>query len=99
MEHYYYRANWETDLKRKKEFLEKSEKDGLKALEIAESSDIPILIDRMCHFLSKTLTARAKLEPDIDTKRRFLEKAIKYRKRNYKNNFSKHIFVFKKTYK
>jgi len=81
-EHYFTRARWETDREKKLEFLDKSEKAGLKALEVAEGSDLPTIIDRMCHFLSKTLTARATLEPDVDLKISILEKAMKYRERN-----------------
>ena len=82
-EHYYNRAvRWETDPEKKLDFLKKSEKAGLKALKVAEDSDIPLIIDRMCHYLSKTLTARATLEPDIDEKRNLLKRAIKYRERN-----------------
>ncbi|MCW4027490.1 MAG: hypothetical protein NWE76_08415, partial [Candidatus Bathyarchaeota archaeon] len=81
-EHYYNRANWETNLEKKLEFLEKSEKVGLKALKIAEDSDIPHVIDRLSHFLSKTLWARARLEPDVDVKGSLLDKAMKYRERS-----------------
>jgi len=62
--------------------LEKSEKDGLKAFKIAEDSDIPVIIGQMCHYLSKTLQARASLEPDTHAKGDLLDKAMKYRERN-----------------
>ena len=93
-EHYYNRARWETDLERKKELLEESEKDGLKALKVAEDSDIPTIIDRMCHYLSKTLQARATLEPDVDAKRSLLEKAMKYRERNIEIDERLHPFDY-----
>ncbi len=93
-EHYYIRARWETDLEKKLEFLERSENVGLKALKKAEYSDIPTIIDRMCHYLSKTLQSRATLESDVDSKRRLLEKAIKYRERNIEIDERLHPFDY-----
>jgi uncharacterized repeat protein (TIGR01451 family) len=81
-EHYHNRARWETDLEKKLEFLEKSEKDGLRAFKIAEDSNIPAIIDQMCHYISKTLQARASLEPDTIAKGSLLDKAMKYRERS-----------------
>jgi len=78
-EHYLLKAAWETNLEKKLEFLEKSEKAGMNALKVAEDADIPFVIGTMFHMLSKTLQARAHLEPDIDKKRDLLEKALKYR--------------------
>ncbi|MFB0523354.1 MAG: hypothetical protein ACETV1_06305, partial [Candidatus Bathyarchaeia archaeon] len=81
-EYYLDRAGWETDPEKKMEFLKRSERAGLEALKVSEESDIPISISRMSHILSRTLAARAKLEPDVDLRRRLLEKALKYRERN-----------------
>jgi len=80
-EHYLLKAAWETNLEKKLEFLEKSEKAGLNALEVAEDADVPFVIGTMFHMLSKTLQARAHLEPDIDKKRSLLERALKYREK------------------
>jgi len=93
-EHYYNRARWETDIGKKLEFLEKSEKDGLKALKIAEDSDIPAIIDQMCHYLGKTLQARASLEPDVDAKGSFLDRAMKYRERSIEIEERLHPFDY-----
>ncbi|MCW4026956.1 MAG: tetratricopeptide repeat protein, partial [Candidatus Bathyarchaeota archaeon] len=81
-EYYLDRSGWETDQDKKMEFLEKSERAGRKALEAAEDSDIPGNVGRMCHILSRTLTDRAKLEQDVDVKRRLLEEALTHRERN-----------------
>ena len=81
-EYYLDRAGWEIDPQKKRESLEKSEKDGLEALKVAEDWDIPISIYRMFHILSRTLTALARLETDFEAKRGLLEKALKYRERN-----------------
>jgi hypothetical protein len=81
-EHYLFSTQMEIDLENILELLEKSEKAGLKALKVAEDSDIPHVIDRMCHYLSKTLWKRATFEKDVDMKRSLLETALKYRERN-----------------
>ena len=81
-EYYLDRAAWETTPKKKLELLRKSEKDGLEALTIAEGLDIPLSIARMCHILSRTLTSKARLETDLDTKRDLLLRAGEYRERN-----------------
>jgi len=81
-EYYLDKATWEITPEKKLELLGKSEKDGLKALAISEGIGIPISIARMCHILSRTLTSRARLEEDLDTKRGLLVKAGEYRERN-----------------
>jgi len=81
-EYYWDRARWEVTLENKLELLEKSEKAGLEALKAAEASDLPSLIGRMYHLLSGTLTDRARLEQDDNTKRGSLEKAMEYREKN-----------------
>jgi tetratricopeptide (TPR) repeat protein len=81
-EYYLDSAEWETDREKKLELLDKSERAGLKALTVAEDSDIPTSIFRMNHILSRTLAARARLEPDVDAKRSLLEKALKHRERS-----------------
>jgi len=80
-EHYLCLAEWETDLEKKADLLLMSEKIGIEALNAAEDSDIPMILDSMFHVLSKILEARAKLEPDSDVKRNLLEKAMKHRER------------------
>jgi len=81
-EYYSDKARWETELTRKHELLDKSESAGLKALKMAEELDIPIAICRTSHILSRTLAARARLEPDVDVRRGLLEEAMKHRERN-----------------
>ena len=81
-EHFFYLSTWEIDLEEKLQLLEKSEEAGLKALKMAEDSDIPLIISTMLHILSKTLEARASLEPDADAKSSLLERALGHRERN-----------------
>jgi len=81
-EHYFYLAEWETDPEKKLEFLRESEKIGLEALKVAENSEVPVAIIFMLYMLGKTLTARARLEPDINEKKSLLEKALRYLERS-----------------
>ncbi|NIN52276.1 MAG: hypothetical protein GTO23_03790, partial [Nitrososphaeria archaeon] len=81
-EYYWDRARWEITLENKLELLEESEKAGSEALKAAEALDIPFFITRMYHLLSGTLTERASLEQDVNTKRGLLEKAMEYREKN-----------------
>jgi hypothetical protein len=81
-EYYLDMALWEAEPEKKLDLLEKSEKAGLKALRVAEDSDIPVFIGFMSGKLSLTMTARARLETDVDAKRSLLERAMKYRERN-----------------
>ncbi|NIO36092.1 hypothetical protein GTO27_00115, partial [Candidatus Bathyarchaeota archaeon] len=75
-EHYFVEAWVEINREKKLELLEKSETAGLKGVKVAEDSDIPIIIDQVCHYLSKTLQARASLEQDVDVKKRLLDRAV-----------------------
>jgi len=81
-EHYFYLAEWETDLEKKLDFLQKSEKNGREALKVAENSEVPIAIIYMLYTLGKTLTARARLEPNLDEKKKLLGKALKHLERS-----------------
>ncbi|MHA2433369.1 MAG: hypothetical protein ACXADO_09100 [Candidatus Thorarchaeota archaeon] len=78
-EYYYFRAQWETDLQKRLEFLEKSVEAGIEALKLTEEGGYKI--GDMLHILSKALMNRARLEPDVDKKRSMLEKALVYRER------------------
>ncbi len=81
-EYYFDSAEWESDQEKKKGLLEKSEDTGLEALKVAKDSDIPVSISRMSHILSRTLTALARTERDVDKKRSLLEEALRLRERN-----------------
>lgn len=81
-EHYFYLAEWETDPEKKLGFLRESEKNGLEALKVAENSEVPIAIIFMLYMLGKTLTSRARLEPDLDEKKSLLGRAVRYLERS-----------------
>ena len=80
-EHYLRLASWETDPKKRLEFLEKSEKAGVEALKLAEDSDIPAVIVTVLNTVSVTLANQAHLEPDPAKKRSRLEMALTYRQK------------------
>ena len=91
-EDYLFRAGVEIDLEKKLELLERSEKAGLKALKVAEDSDIPRNIGANCHVLSKILWLKATLVSDVDMKHSLLEKALKHRERSIE--ISERLFPF-----
>jgi hypothetical protein len=80
-EHYFDLASWAIDPKKRRELLEKSETAGMEALGLAEDSDLPLVVSAVLHVISKTLEARARIEPDLTEKKRRLEKALKYREK------------------
>ena len=81
VEHYLYLAMWETNPKKRLEFLENSEKAGMEALKVAENSDMPAVVATVLHMVSKTLETQAHLEPDPAKRRSHLQKALKYREK------------------
>jgi len=80
-EHYYYLAQWEPDLAKKKELLEKANKTGIEALKKAEDSYTPNVVSFTLHLLSRIFGARSGMEPDVSKKRNLLESAMEYEKR------------------
>jgi hypothetical protein len=80
-EDYFQAAIWETDSKKRLEYLEKSEKLGMEALKLAQDSDMPEVIDIVFHVLSKTLQTWASAEPESAEKRILLERALQYREK------------------
>ncbi len=81
-EHHYQLALWEPDPEKRRRLLAKSKKLGMEALNVAEASDMPMVIAQVLHVVSKTLLAQADIEPDMKKRKSFLEKALAYRERN-----------------
>ncbi len=80
-EHYYHLALWESDQRRRSEFLRESETLGIEALRVAENSDMPMPIAQVLHVVSKTLQDQARVERNPSEKKKLLEKALEHRKR------------------
>ncbi len=80
-EHFYHLATWELVPQKKQELLKKSARLGLDSLKVAERSHMPMVIAQVLHVVSKTLQAQANMDPNRQTKRELLEKALTYRER------------------
>lgn len=92
-EHYYYLAQWEPDLAKKKELLKKANKTGTEALRKAEESYTPNVVSFMLHLLSRILEAQSSMKPDVSEKRSLLERAMEYEKRAIKaSEWKPHVY-------
>jgi hypothetical protein len=80
-EHYYQLALWEPATEKRRRLLEKSEKLGIKALKVAEDSEMPMVIGQVLHVLSKTFQAQAYIELDTQKRKNLLEKALNFREK------------------
>jgi tetratricopeptide (TPR) repeat protein/KaiC/GvpD/RAD55 family RecA-like ATPase len=80
-EHYHRLALWEPSPEKRRKLLAKSEKLGIKALKVAEDSNMPMVIAQVLHVVSKTLQAQANIESDPQKKKSHLQKALKCRER------------------
>jgi len=78
-DYYWELALWETDLKKRRDLLEKAVTYGTAAIELAESTGYPDIIMLENHVLSKALVSLAQTETNIEEKRRLLEKALPHR--------------------
>ena len=83
-EHYLELATWETDLQERQRFLERAESEAVEALELANSSKMPIIVSSVLHVVSKVLEARACMESNLSEKRDLLEKALNHREKSIK---------------
>jgi autonomous glycyl radical cofactor GrcA len=81
-EHYFVLGMWETDPEKRLELLEKSEKTGIEALNLARKSDMPRAVSGVLHVVSKTLRNLAFMETEHKEKRSLLERALQSRKEN-----------------
>jgi tetratricopeptide (TPR) repeat protein len=79
MEHYWWLAQYETDLEKKRDLLNEALRDGMYAMELATSIDVPGLILSVHHALSKVLESLARIAPRSE-KKELLEKALDHRK-------------------
>lgn len=80
-EHYHQLALWEHTSDKRRELLTKSERLGIKALKVAEDSDMPMVVAQVLHVISKTLQAQALMETDLQQKKSMLERALLHREK------------------
>jgi len=78
-EYYQELALWETDLKKRRDLLEKAVTDGTQAVKLAESTGYPEIVWLANHVLSKALVSVAQTENRPEEKKRLLEKALDHR--------------------
>ena len=73
---YFFRGMWETDLDKKREFLNKAVEIGSKALREAEEYEINFT--SLLRYLSYSVWGLSVLESDLQRKRRMTETGLKY---------------------
>jgi len=80
-EHYYQLALWETSSDKRLMLLKKAEELGVRALKLAKSSDMPLVIAQVFHVMSKILQAQARTLSNRLEKKTRLETALKHREK------------------
>jgi hypothetical protein len=78
-EYYWIQVGGETDLKKRRELLEKAVESMPDLLSKAEKSGCPQNIQYAHHVASKIITSQAMMEPDIEEKKGLLEKSLEHR--------------------
>jgi hypothetical protein len=79
-EYYWVYSRGETDLAKRRQFLEKALETAPYMLKQAEDSGIPQNMSYAHHVFAKVLASMGQTETDVDEKRRLLEKALAHRK-------------------
>jgi len=82
IEHYLELAERETNARKSLEFLKKAEKAGLKALKLAENSEIPPNVSRALSCVAACMHARSLRESDLTEKKTLLETALEYHEKS-----------------
>jgi len=78
-EYYWELALWETDLKKRRDLLEKAIMNEASIMELAESTRYPEIIAYAHHALSKALGSLAQIETNPEEKRSLLTRALEHR--------------------
>jgi len=78
-EYYWTLAQFETNARKRRDFLEKAIIDGTDAVKKAESTGYHFIILTMHHALSKALGSLAQIETNVEEKKKLLEKALEHR--------------------
>jgi len=79
-EHYWRLAYWETDLRKKRDLLEKAVIEGTQAIKFAESTGYPGILTYAHDWLSVALGTLAQIETSLEEKKRLLEEAMEHGK-------------------
>ncbi len=78
-EYYWQLAAWETNLKKRRDLLERAIIDEASIMELAESTRYPEIIGYAHHALGKALGSLAQIETNAEEKRRLLTRALEHR--------------------
>lgn len=78
-EEYLLLAMLEIDVQKRRKLLKKAEKTALKALKLAEATDLPFTIASVLHIVAKVMEARARHQTVNSKRKELLEKALKFR--------------------
>jgi len=78
-EYYCELAFYETNLKKRRDLLQKAVVNEASVVELAESTHYPEIIGYMHHVLSKAFVSLAQMEANPERKRRLLTKALEHR--------------------
>jgi len=74
-------GSWETDLKKKRELLEKAIIEGTHEVELAESTGYPDIVMYIHHTVSRAPLFLAQIEMNLEEKKKLLEKALEHTKK------------------
>jgi tetratricopeptide (TPR) repeat protein len=77
-EYYSHLAFWETNLRKKRDLLEKAIIDGSRAIKQAEDTGYPDIIMYVHSILGSALRNLAQIETNLEEKRKLLEKALEH---------------------
>lgn len=75
-------AQWEANVERRRDLLEEAVKTGSQAITLAKSTGVYEVIWLAHHALSIVLDSLAQIEPNLEEKRKLLERALEHRKEN-----------------
>jgi len=93
-EHYWRLAYWETDLRKKRDLLEKGVSDGTHAVKLAESTGYPGILTYAHSWLSVVLGTLARIETGLEEKKRLLEKAMEHAREDNKIHEQRYPFNY-----
>jgi len=93
-EYYQELALWETDLKKRRDLLERAVEDGTHAIKQAESTGYLEIIWLANHVVSKALVSLAQIETSPNEKKRLLEKALEHRNETIRISEQADFFIY-----
>ena len=93
-EYFYWLGFWETNLRKKRDFLEKAAMEGTNAIKQAENTGYPDIVSYVHYILARVLGRLAQLETNSEEKRKLLEKALEHSTESLKLSDQLERFVY-----